>query len=499
MASTLPDNTTQAQINLAAGLVGRLCRDETHRHALAKPNGVLDALATRLASFVVADGLVIPGAERVVKGDSAERIPKPAPRSAKLAPILRAIGTIILDSKYSAYVLLTSPAITSVFPAIQFSPPPAMRATWQAMERWSGNENLSAMDYLLPAIQPPRGSRRPRQRSVEARDNKPIPGTSVQGSLPQSNGRVQEGASETEEPESPLIPYLIHVSRTSHDDMVRLMAVAVLVPLMKAGFATNPVRESTVALFVVPTLVQLMREHLDKQCQNNWSHSVEDPTRESWEILERTPTLLDRLILDNETLQRAAFDCGAAETLAKLLQEAYNPAVSTQPRMWSAQTDMTMDTDEGSASCRLGPDGVLPLLLHRIRLRESALKGIHAVAGLDEYRKAIVELDTAPYIVESLLQYPRKPLPAKERQAEKPSEVVTPGYGENPSSVIIAACQVIRMLSRAVSVLRTALVDFGVWVPILKFMRHADVNVQIAAAGAMCNLVLEVSPMREVY
>src|SRR5690606_7328336 len=89
-------------------------------------------------------------------------------------------------------------------------------------------------------------------------------------------------------------------------------------------------------------------------------------------------------------------------------------------------------------------------------------------------------------------------LPAKERQQDRPSEAVIPGYGENPPSVIIAACHVVRMLSRAIGVLRTALVDFSVWVPILKFMRHPDVNVQIAAAGAMCNLVMEVSPMREV-
>lgn len=453
----------------------------------------------RLASFVVADGLVVPGAERLLKGDSAERIPEPAPPSAQLAPILRAIGTIIMDSKYGAYVLLTSPAIASVFPAIPFKPPPAKRGAWQAMERWSGNENLGAMDYLLPAIQPPRGPRRPPQKSTEAKDNKSISGTSVQGPLTQPNGRVHEGAaSEAEEPESPLIPYLIHLHRTSHDDMTRLMAVAVLVPLMKAGFATSPFRESTVALFVVPTLIQLMRAHLDRQCQNNSSPSVDEPTKESWEILERAPVLLDRLILDNETLQRAAFECGAAKTLAELLQEAYNPAVSTQPRMWSAQADTMMDTDEGPASCRLGQDGILPLLLHRIRLREGALKGIHAVAGKDEYCKAIVNLDIMPCIVESLIQYPGKPLPAKERQQSRPSEVVIPGYGENPPSVIIAACHVIRMLSRAIGVLRTALVDFSVWVPILKFMRHPDVNVQIAAAAAMCNLVMEVSPMREV-
>lgn len=497
LASSSPDNTTQSQVNLTAGLVGRLCRDDSHRHALAKPNGVLDALATRLASFVVADGLVIPGAERLLKGNNPERIPEPAPRSAKLAPILGAIGTIVSDSKYSAFVLLTSPAVLSVFPTLHFTSAPTMRGTWQPTERSSRDENVSAMDYLLPAVPPRRGSRRARQKSVEPRDNRPISGMSVQASLPQFNGRAHEGNGETEEPESPLIPYLIHLSRSSDDDMVRLMAIAVLVPLMKAGFAAKSARESSLTLFVVPTLLQLMRDHLDKQCQSDSSPSVDEPTRESWEILECAPRLLNRLVLDDEPLQRAAFECGAAETLAKLLQEAYKPAVATQPRMWSAQAD-TMDTDEGPANRRLGQAGVLPLLSHRIRLRESALKGIHAVAAKDEYRKTLAELDTMPCIVESLLQYPGKPQPAKERQLDKPPEVAEPGYGENPPSVIIAACHVVRMLSRAISVLRTALVDFGVWGPILRFLRHPDVEVQIAAAGAMVNLVTQVSPMKEV-
>ncbi|MBE3043087.1 hypothetical protein IMZ48_11045, partial [Candidatus Bathyarchaeota archaeon] len=234
LASSSPDKTTQSQINLTAGLIGRLCRDDGHRHALAQPNGVLDALATRLASFVAADGLVIPGAERLL--GSGQQIPEPAPRSAKLAPILRAIGTIVVDSKYSAFVLLTSPAILSVFPTIQFTP----TSMWQPS---SSDGNLSAMDCLLPQVPPQRTPRRARQKSTESRDNKPT--------------------GETDQPESPLIPYLIHLSRSSDDDMVRLTAVAVLVSLMKAGFVAKSARESSLALFVVPALLGLMRDHLE--------------------------------------------------------------------------------------------------------------------------------------------------------------------------------------------------------------------------------------------
>ncbi|KAJ0294681.1 hypothetical protein CBS470a_000590 [Colletotrichum nupharicola] len=50
----------------------------------------------------------------------------------------------------------------------------------------------------------------------------------------------------------------------------------------------------------------------------------------------------------------------------------------------------------------------------------------------------------------------------------------------------------IRMLSRSVSILRTSLVDYAVAVPLYRFLRHPNVDVQIAATAAICNLVTEV-------
>lgn len=496
LASSSPDSTTQSQITLTAELISRLCEGSSHCSALAKPNGILDALATRLVSFAVADGLVIPGAEHIAGGNGVEAIPEPAPRSAKLAPILRAIGSLVWPSKYRAYVLLTSPAILSVFPTVTFTAPPAIRATWQPLGA-SRSERLSAMDYLLPAVPPQQGSRRLRQKTAESKDNGAAPVTLVQENLPESNGQAQDVSDETGGPESPFIPYLIYLSR-SGDDMVRLMAIGVLTALVKAGFVTKQVREVTLSLLIVPPLVQLIRDHLEKQCQSDSSPSVDESTRESWTILENAPVFLSRLLDVNENLQRAAFECGAVETLAKLLQEAYKPAVATQPGMWSAQADTSMDTDEAPASCTLGQAGSLPLLVHRIKLRESALKGIQAAALKDEHAKAAVDSDAMPYIAESLFQYPVKPLPAKERPRDRP-EVTCPEYGENPTSVLIAACHTVRMLARSISSLRTALVDFSVWAPILRFLRHPDVELQIAGTAVMVNLLTDVSPMKEVW
>jgi len=511
LLSTSLDNVTQSQITLAANLISRLCRDANHRLALSKANGVLDALATRLASFVVAEGLVIPVAEWARKGDAdvLEHIPAPAPSHAKIGPILHALATIISDSRYRAFMLLTSPAILAVLPVTQFIPAPAVRAAWQStgLSGVPSGESLSAMDYLLPPMPIQRGARRPRRKSVsvESRERKSGLVTSTHEQVhSESYGQVVESQSgEGEVPESPLIPYLIYLSRSS-DDLVRLMAIAVLTPLVKADFVTKPGRETMIATLIVPTLTQLIRDHLEKQCTKDSRFVVDAATMETWEILELAPVLLARLILDHEALQQAAFDCKAIETLSKLLQEAYKPAISTQPKMWSPNPGTGMDMDESSAACRLGQAGALPLLMHRIRLRESALKAIASSLAKEDYRKAFVELDTVPYVIESLSQYPGKPLQAKERprRQEKSEEdapaIPKPGYGENPTSVIIGACHVVRMLSRSVSILRTALVDYEVFIPMLKFLRHPNVDVQIAATAVMANLVTDVSPMREV-
>ncbi|PKS06983.1 hypothetical protein jhhlp_005580 [Lomentospora prolificans] len=508
LLSTSHDDIAQSQIVLAANLISRLCQDANHRLALSKANGVLDALATRLASFVVSEGLVVPGAEWADKSEQAEmseHIPAPAPRHARIGPILHAIATVVGDSRYRAFMLLTSPAILAVFPVTEFIPAPAVRAAWQTtgLSTVANGDSLGAMDYLLPPV-PQRGSRRARRKSVESKERKSVSVTSVHEHI-RSESYGQAADSQTcdgDVPESPLIPYLIYLSR-SDEDLVRLMAIAVLTPLVKADFVTKPARETMIATIIIPTLLQLMRDHLEKPYTTDARFTVDTATKETWEILELAPVLLARLIVDHEVLQQAAFDCNAIEILSKLLQEAYKPAVSAQPRMWSPNPGASMDMDECSPARKLGRAGELPLLMHRIRLRESALKAIADALAKEDYRKSLMELDVIPYIVESLSMHPGRPLPAKERprrqsaQTEDAHTTAKPEYGLNSSNVLIAACHVVRMLSRSVSILRTALVDYDVFVPILKYLHHPVVDVQIAATAVMANLVTDVSPMRE--
>ncbi|CAI4217249.1 unnamed protein product [Parascedosporium putredinis] len=467
------DSLTQSQITLAADLISRLCHDVNHKLALSKANGILDALATRLAGFIISDGLVIPGAEwsdKGQQGDAADCIPVPAPRLAKIAPILNAIAVVIGDSRYRAFMLLTSPAILAVLPVAQFIPAQAVRAAWQvAGLSTSGNgESLGAMDYLLPPM-PQRGSRRARRKSAEPKERKATSITSVHEHIRSES--YGQGAD----------------SQSGDGDLPE-----------------SPSSQTMIATIIIPNLLQLMRDHLDKPCNTDARFIVDGATKETWEILERAPVLLARLIVDHDVLQQASYDCKAIEVLSKLLQESYKPAVSSQPKMWSPNPEPGMDMDEYSPTCKLGPAGELPLLQHRIRLRESALRAIAASLDKEDYRRALMELDAVPYVVESLSVYPGKPSPVKERprrQGEQQSgdaqTTAKPEYGTNPPSVLIGACNVVRMLSRSVSVLRTALVDYEVFVPILKYTKHPVVDVQIAAMAVMVNLVTNVSPMRE--
>ncbi|TAQ85171.1 hypothetical protein B7494_g6500 [Chlorociboria aeruginascens] len=535
LSQTSSTISIQSQIVTTASLISKICREERHQQALAN-FGVLDALATKLASFVVAQGFVVPGADLSAQRDGlGEYFPSPAPQNSNFAVILEAIAVIIKDSKLRASQLLYSPSILAIFPIGQsneFMANHNARAAWNAFNSAglsSRQSQLNAIDHLLPFVP------RHQLRSSNAQSSSfPPLGTSGSTENLTQNGRstadkhtsnslwtwmnpqvaengvaAQDNPSaDWEEPESPLIAYLILVLR-SRIGMVRLMAASVLTVLYRMGL-TNKTRETVIGLLVVPLLVQMLDHDVAGLSKSKDLFTVSDVVRTDQAMKERAPAILAMLITDNEYLQKAAYDAGAVNKLSKMIKVAYDPVLDTAHRhTWSPHGQNDVEELDGPQSSGLGQQGLPPLLVHKIKVRESTLNAIATLVSFkDEYRKAVVDSGTIPYIVESMNPEPRKPSPKLVEKPDQPEKVGNDlseaeakkppqGYGTNPVIVIIAACGAIRALTRSVSILRTTLIDNGIAMPVFKHLRHPDIEVQIAATGTVCNLVTDVSPMRE--
>ncbi|RDA88791.1 hypothetical protein CP533_4027 [Ophiocordyceps camponoti-saundersi (nom. inval.)] len=491
----------QSQVTLAAGLICRLCRDERHQHALVVA-GVLDSLAAQLARFAVRDGLVVPGAEELAYSDGLyEVFPEPAGATAAIGPILEAIAAILGDSKYRANRLVYSPTMLAIFPLIKREP-----ETRPPSHQNLPFNTLYAMDYLVPAMpvalprnqppaNPPLDSRLESSSSSSRASLSKFGSAAIWGDAPR-NRALSEGA--TEEPESPVVPWLLHLVRTlaGYD---RLMAAAVLAAVFKADLGKKWVRESSIGLLVIPLLIDM----LDKIDKDKGSEDSDKETAAKRLLLERAPAVLARLMTDSDYIQQAAFDAGVVKVLIRLLKGAYQPVSQTeQPKYWSPHADAVERPVSGSGSSQLGDGGQNALLAHHLKLRESTLRAMGALsAGKEEYRKALAVEEVVSCVVESLWEFPRKPRQVKERPKDRQEPArkgPSAAYGTNTVSILVAACHVVRMLARSVSILRTSLVDFAVAMPIFHFLKHDDINVQIAATATIINLVVEVSPVREV-
>ncbi|KAI9647452.1 hypothetical protein NHQ30_003837 [Ciborinia camelliae] len=522
ISQTSSSHIIQTQVSLAASLIARICQQESYQQSLAS-SGVLDALAVKLASFVVAQGLVIPSAEIIAhREELREYIPPASPSTASFSAILEAIASIVTESKFRASQLIYHPSIMAVFPSIPAGEAPIpqnSRPAWNAFNTSSlsaRQSQLSAIDYLLPIVPqyplksaqasafPPLGS----SGSQEALNGR---GKSTSASIwcdlpPEDDSLPQDTQAMPEEPESPLVAYLILIMR-SREGEERLMASYLLTVLFRAGLI-NKSREPALGLLVVPLLVKMLDEEAPqvKSKDSSYGHEL---LRIEWSITEMAPQILALLIKDSEHLQKATFHNNAMAKLSKLIKMAYDPVPeSANEHHWSPlELSEAENHVEQPPSSRLGDPGRSALLVHKVKVRESVLKAIASLIPFkEEYRKAVVDKGIIPYIVESLNPNPQKPSTKVNEKGDKVErktessdlEDKQEGYGINPVGVLIAACTVTRALARSVCILRTTLIDNGVVAPIFPLLSHPDVEVQIAATAAVCNLLTDVAPMREV-
>ncbi|POS72331.1 armadillo repeat protein [Diaporthe helianthi] len=519
LTSTAANHAVQTQKNLAAKLIGLLCRDERSRVDLTN-HGILDALATNLAAVVVARGFVVPGAEAIAQSEGVlDLIPGPAAPNTDVTAILQALYAIIGDSRWRASVLVCAPALVAVFPHAG-SPRRSkdMKACVNSLEVAGlssiASKDLGALDCFLPVVPQyqAKGTTMPSYPLVGSPPPKDYlafskaPSTkyfasssSLSTAQTDSGGANAEGA--VEETESPLIPWLLYTVRSTMG-MERVMAASVLTSLHRAGLA-NKSREAYMGYLIVPILLQTLEDIGVTCCAASQANFVDAKTGKR-SIIERCLAILARLIVDSEFLQKCAFECGGVKIVSAYLKSAYEPLASKSSKAWSpsAGRENTGERGLGLPTSRLGPGGQLPLQVHRTRVRENALKAIAGLAASkDDYRKALVEQDLVPFIVESLSPNPSNP--KNKDRSKSPKRVTADGgeydaaYGVNPITVIVAACHALRMLARSVSILRTTLEDNAVATPAFRLLRHADIDIQIAASALMCNLVTDVAPMRE--
>lgn len=491
-------------------------------------SGTLDALATKLASFVVADGLVIPGAEINARREGIEQhIPSAAHSSWNLAFILEAIAIVIADSKCRAAQLLYSPSILATLPlsqSIEFSGTQNARAAWNAFnaaglgERQNQLNSLNAIEYLLPWVPvaqlksisahasafPPLGSSGSREHLApnghSSRSRKGGRYDVIWRAEMGEGAVAPEATTPDSDPDSPFVAYLIFLVR-SRNGLTRLMAASVLTHLYRSGLAMKN-KENFIALLVVPLLVNMLDDPI-VPIKGRDPYADEEAVLVERAIKEHAPAVLSMLITDSEALQKAAYDASVVNKLSKLLKVSYDPvSESSNLPPWSPHSsNPTEDFDVQSP--RLGDEGQSPLLVHKIKVREATLKAIAALVPFkDEYRKSIVENGMMPYIIESMNPTPSKPSQKSNDKPEKKASTgdseIHRGYGINPINVLISACGAVRALSRSVSVLRTTLIDNGVADPVFSLLSHSDIEVQIAATACVCNLLTDVSPMREV-
>ncbi|KAJ6171465.1 Armadillo [Penicillium chermesinum] len=476
IAQDYANHGSQACIELAAALIGKLCTEEAHKTTLAE-NGVLDALSIKVASFVVAQGYVLPGAENYVQEPGAlGQMPPPAPESARLAPILRAVTVIIEQSKWRAGHFLSSPGLVTVFPKQD----PGFAASDIKRGPWGGTgyafafcpacehevAGLIGLPALIGSISPQHG------RHSQSRTSPSFP--------------IQPAA---EDDENSVIPWLLCLVR-SESGMLRLMAARLVTALFRLGLAKKH-RVPMFSYLLVPILLRMLDKDFELMDEPvSFGDGLITPTQR---LKEEAPAVLANLVMDDQELQRHAVEGNALKRLSQLLKETYNPVPECQRPMWFSEGDSTPQINEStSPECRIGPPGYSPSLCHVMRYRENILKALAALVPFkDEYRKSLCEYGVVPYIIDSLKPRPRD---APIDPTSMPKNSAADG---NPTPTLLAACGAARMLTRSVSVLRTSLIDGGVAQPLFTLLKHPDLDVQIAATAAICNLALDFSPMKE--
>ena len=491
-------SVVQDQIALAAALIGKTCHDDRQRNLLVR-RGVLEALASRLSTFIVATDYAF-GTARPQRDSPESPSILPATSRSRLAPILAAIGRVVDISKSRAQSFLSTPALTVVLLRLEaniagIAGKKAVPWHHSATFGSARPSALGKLDDLLPQV-PNLPNRAP---LPESSYHPPLGVIGTSTRQPFST-RTLNNAQDTTycqasifapEPENPLIAWLIYIAR-AENGVARSMAAWIISLFYRSGLIDKQ-REPSLAMLLVPLLVRTLDRDARDTTDDDSAYKTHPSRSAQWKYQEQAPEILAVLTLDSPDLQRAAVDAGVIKKLAQLLKESYDPLpTDTSISQWNAEPQVDVGSDGCDETSSVVDSNVSPVAYQLVRVREAALKALGAIASTrDDYRKAIIENGAIPFLIESLKSERGVPTAGDHSK-------VAAHAARNSKGVILAACGAARSLSRSVSTLRTSLMDAGLAAPLFALLKHDDVKVQIAATAVITNLVLEFSPMREV-
>lgn len=271
---------------------------------------------------------------------------------------------------------------------------------------------------------------------------------------------------------------LLNLRHTSSAN-VRLAAFSCLANIIKVHPFTQKTNQC-----VLEVLMELL-DHVPSGLAQSGSPAQASQLQASSqvEIQIQAAFAIARLVADDVTLQNLATESyGALSKLAQLLDRA---CARSQPTSnGKAERANANTTILGSIAVRTPQKdttlGIAPPTVDEsaIRLREACLTALAALTFQhDEPRRKLIDTVQPPVLA-----------------------MVVSSIGFPALGVRVAACRLTRALSRSLSILRTSIVDAGVAPKLVALLQDPDEEevVKVEATAAICNLVLDFSPMKKV-
>ncbi|KAF3919872.1 hypothetical protein ABW21_db0202371 [Orbilia brochopaga] len=482
---------------------------------------------TELSSLSKSSSTVSLRYQRREQGRAFERLSAlehiPMPPTSHIAALFEAVAFTIQGSKFRSDEFLFASCITDILGEEAPSEAPRQAPLWRdskPSEDSQGGNTLSSGYHYAGQDFPPLSPNTERHSSNRAGSsgNTLHPSASYpppEHSLDNERAKVPQishlrfAGEKENDPESPFIQWLINYIRQEKNSWTRLAAINLLTDLVQTGCVSKR-RVKRIGLLIIPMLVKYLDELDTGAVTYTKAYDVNFQAQEAeWAVREQAPAILATLLTDNQRLQAAAVEAGAVKRLTVMLKRTFDAI----PR--------SSDNDGSIFECHemLWDEKVRA---HHLKVREGTLRALAAIALFeDDHRKKIIESGALAYVVGSLTPEPSSEAaevndiememgdahdesvshPQNANTAENDSNpaftVPETSRTGNPVSVLVAATNVVRSLSRSVSVLSTSLIDWTVSEPLFKLLSHRSVEVQIAATAALCNLVMEFSPLRK--